>query len=209
MIELFVSAFVTFFVVIDPPGCAPIFASLTQGCTPPQRRMMALRSVLIAAGILLFFGLFGEDLLDALGISLAAFRIAGGIMLFLIALEMVFEKRTQRRENRANEVNATPEIEDISVFPMAIPMIAGPGSIASIMLLMARSNGLDQSLIVLGALGAILLLTLLALLAAGPLMRLLGYRIEAMITRILGVVLAALAAQFVIDGISVSFQINA
>jgi multiple antibiotic resistance protein len=92
---------------------------------------------------------------------------------------------------------------------MAIPMIAGPGSIASIMLLMARSNGLDQSLIVLGALGAILLLTLLALLAAGPLMRLLGYRIEAMITRILGVVLAALAAQFVIDGISVSFQINA
>jgi multiple antibiotic resistance protein len=209
MIELFVSAFVTFFVIIDPPGCAPIFASLTQGCTPAQRRMMALRSVGIAAGILLFFGLFGEDLLDALGISLAAFRIAGGIMLFLIALEMVFEKRTQRRENRANEVNATPEIEDISVFPMAIPMIAGPGSIASIMLLMARSNGLDQSLIVLGALGAILLLTLLALLAAGPLMRLLGYRVEAMITRILGVVLAALAAQFVIDGISVSFQINA
>jgi multiple antibiotic resistance protein len=148
MIELFVSAFVTFFVIIDPPGCAPIFASLTQGCTPAQRRMMALRSVLIAAGILLFFGLFGEDLLDALGISLAAFRIAGGIMLFLIALEMVFEKRTQRRENRANEVNATPEIEDISVFPMAIPMIAGPGSIASIMLLMARSNGLDQSLVV-------------------------------------------------------------
>jgi multiple antibiotic resistance protein len=209
MIELFVSAFVTFFVIIDPPGCAPIFASLTQGSTPAQRRMMALRSVAIAAGILLFFGLFGEDLLDALGISLAAFRIAGGIMLFLIALEMVFEKRTQRRENRANEVNATPEIEDISVFPMAIPMIAGPGSIASIMLLMARSNGLDQSLIVLGALGAILLLTLLALLAAGPLMRLLGHRIEAMITRILGVVLAALAAQFVIDGISVSFQINA
>ncbi len=132
MIELFVSAFVTFFVIIDPPGCAPIFASLTQGCPPAQRRMMALRSVLIAAGILLFFGLFGEDLLDALGISLAAFRIAGGIMLFLIALEMVFEKRTQRRESRANEVNATPEIEDISVFPMAIPMIAGPGSITPV-----------------------------------------------------------------------------
>jgi multiple antibiotic resistance protein len=208
MIELFVSSFVTFFVIIDPPGCAPIFASLTQGAPPAQRRLMALRSVLIASGILLFFGLFGEDLLDALGISLAAFRIAGGIMLFLIALEMVFEKRTQRRENRANEVNATPEHEDISVFPMAIPMIAGPGSIASIMLLMARSNGLDQSLVVLGALGAILLLTLLALLAAGPMMRLLGHRVEAMITRILGVVLAALAAQFVIDGISVSFQIN-
>ena len=170
--------------------------------------MMALRSVGIASGILIFFGLFGEDLLSALGVSLAAFRIAGGIMLFLIAIEMVFEKRQQRRETRANEVNASPEIEDISVFPMAIPMIAGPGSIASIMLLMARSDGLSESLIVLGALAAILLLTLLALLTAGPLMRLLGHKVEAMITRILGVILAALAAQFVIDGISSAFAIQ-
>jgi multiple antibiotic resistance protein len=129
-------------------------------------------------------------------------------MLFLIALEMVFERRTARRENRAQEVSSNPEVEDISVFPMAIPMIAGPGSIASIMLLVARSEGLQESLVVLGALAAILLLTLLALLAAGPLMRLLGHRMEAMITRILGVILAALAAQFVIDGISVSFQLN-
>ena len=209
MLELFLSAFVTFFVIIDPPGCAPIFASLTQNCTPAQRRAMALRSVGIAAGILLFFALFGEALLRALGISLAAFRIAGGIMLFMIALDMVFERRTERREKRADEVNATPEIDDISVFPMAIPMIAGPGSIASIMLLMARSEGLERSLVVLGSLASILLLTLIALLAAGPLMRLLGHKMEAMITRILGVILAALAAQFVIDGISVSFQINA
>ena len=207
MIELFLSAFVTLFVIIDPPGCAPIFASLTQGCPPAQRRSMAIRSVLIAAGILLFFGLFGEDLLRTLGISLAAFRIAGGIMLFLIALEMVFEKRTERRESRAQEINATPEIEDISVFPMAIPMIAGPGSIASLMLLMSRSDGLDESLIVLGALAAILLLTMVTLLLAGPLMRLLGHKVEAMITRILGVILAALAAQFVIDGVAASFNV--
>jgi multiple antibiotic resistance protein len=207
MIELFVSSFVTFLVVIDPPGCAPIFASLTKEESASHRRAMALRSAAIGAGILLFFGLLGEDLLKALGISLAAFRIAGGIMLFLIALEMVFEKRTQRRENRAQEVNATPEHEDISVFPMAIPMIAGPGSIASVMLLMARSNGLNESLVVLGALVAVLVLTLLSLLAAGPLMRLLGHKMEAMITRLLGVVLAALAAQFVIDGISVSFSV--
>ena len=204
MSELFMSAFVTFFVVIDPPGCVPIFASLTSGAERAHRRAMALRSVGIGAAILLFFGLFGEDLLDALGITLAAFRIAGGIMLFLIALEMVFERRTARRESRASEVSAAPEQEDISVFPMGIPMIAGPGSIASVMLLMARSDGLDQSLIVLGALAAILILTLLALLAAGPLMRFLGYRIEAMVTRILGVILAALAAQFVIDGITTS-----
>jgi multiple antibiotic resistance protein len=196
------------FVIIDPPGCAPIFASLTHGAAAAERRKMAIRSVLVAAGILLFFGLLGEDLLRKLGISLAAFRIAGGIMLFLIALEMVFERRTERREKRVDEVNATPEIDDISVFPMAIPMIAGPGSIASVMLLMSRSDGLTESLVVLGALAAILIITMLALLAAGPLMRLLGHKVEAMITRILGVILAALAAQFVIDGISVSFQIN-
>ena len=205
MSELFISAFVTFLVVIDPPGCAPIFASLTSSAAAAHRRAMAIRSVLIAAGILLFFALLGEDLLSALGISLSAFRIAGGIMLFLIAIDMVFEKRTERREHRAQEVSAS-EAEDVSVFPMAIPMIAGPGSIASVMLLMARSDGLQESLLVLAALLATLALTLLALLLAGPLMRLLGNKMEAMITRLLGVILAALAAQFVIDGIERSFS---
>ena len=199
---LFVSAFVTLFVIIDPPGCAPIFASLTREWTPPQRRSMAVRSVLIAAGILIFFGLLGEELLEVLGIGLPAFRIAGGIMLFMIALDMVFERRTARRENRAREVDESPEIEDVAVFPMGIPMIAGPGSIASVMLIVGRSEGLQQTLVVFAALGAVLLLTLLALLAAGPLMRLLGHKMEAMLTRLLGVILAALAAQFVIDGVN-------
>jgi multiple antibiotic resistance protein len=203
--ELFVSAFITFFVVIDPPGCAPIFAGLTKDHPASETRAMAFRSVAIAAGILLFFGLLGESLLHVLGISLAAFRVAGGIMLFLIAIDMVFERRTERRENRAQNVDS--EHEDISVFPMAIPMIAGPGSIASVMLLAARSNGVEQSMVVLGALAANLLLTLVALLAAGRLMRLLGVKLEAMVTRLLGVILAALAAQFVIDGISISFQV--
>jgi multiple antibiotic resistance protein len=207
VIELFVSSFVTFFVVIDPPGCAPIFAGLTRDFPPAQRRAMAVRSTAVAAFILIFFALLGEDLLRALGISLAAFRIAGGIMLFLIALEMVFEKRTARRETRAQEVSADPAHDDISVFPMGIPMIAGPGSIASVMLLMARTDGLDRSLVVLAALAAILILTLVSLLAAGWLMRLMGKRLEAMLTRLLGVILAALAAQFVIDGIAVSFQV--
>jgi multiple antibiotic resistance protein len=199
--ELFVTTFATLFVIIDPPGCAPIFASLTRDVPPRERRMMAVRSVTIAGGILVFFALLGEDLLRVLGVGLPAFRIAGGIMLFLIALEMVFERRTARRESRAQEVNATPEIEDVSVFPMGIPMIAGPGSIASVMLMVDQSEGLDQTLIVFAALGAVLLLTLLALLAAGTLMRLLGHRMEAMLTRLLGVILAALAAQFVINGI--------
>ena len=206
MIELFISAFVTFFVVIDPPGCAPIFASLTSGAPPSHRRSMAVRSVIVAASLLFAFAIFGEAFLGALGVSLDAFRIAGGIMLFMIALEMVFEKRTERRENRAQDVKDS-EHEDISIFPMAIPMIAGPGSIASAMLLTSRSNGLPESLTVLGALAAVLVLTLLCLLVAGPLMKILGYRLEAMITRVLGVILAALAAQFVIDGIKASFGV--
>lgn len=206
MIELFTSALVTFLVVIDPPGCAPIFASLTSAAPAADRRRMAFRATLIGALILLFFAFFGEDLLSALGVSLSSFRIAGGIMLFLVALEMVFEKRTERRETRAQEVQDTPEHEDISVFPMAIPMIAGPGSIASVMLLTARSEGLEESLVVFAALGVTLLLTLATLLAAGPLMRVLGPRIEAMITRILGVILAALAAQYVVDGVERSFS---
>jgi len=114
---------------------------------------------------------------------------------------MVFEKRTERREERAKEIEGTPEAEDISVFPMAIPMIAGPGSIATIMLLSARASGLTEGLIVLAAMTAVILLTLIALLLAGPLMKLIGAKLEAMITRILGVILAALAAQFVLDGL--------
>ena len=122
-------------------------------------------------------------------------------MLFMIALDMVFERRTERREERAKEIEGTPEAEDISVFPMAIPMIAGPGSIASVMLLTARADGLAADLTVLAAMTLVILLTLAALLLAGPLMRLIGAKLEAMITRILGVILAALAAQFVLDGL--------
>jgi multiple antibiotic resistance protein len=201
MIELFTTAFITLVVIIDPPGCAPIFASLTSGTTAAHRRSMAIRSAAVAWFILIFFALLGEPLLDTLGISLSAFRLAGGIMLFIIALEMVFEKRTERREARAQEIEGTPEADDIAVFPMAIPMIAGPGSIATIMLLGARANGLVEGAIVLSAMTLVILLTLVALLAAGPLMKLIGAKLEAMITRILGVILAALAAQFVLDGL--------
>ncbi len=205
MIELFISSLATFFVVIDPPGCAPVYAGLTAGASSRERIAMAVRAVVVSAAILLVFALVGEQLLGALGISLDAFRIAGGIMLFLIAIDMVFEKRAQRREDRAQKILETPEVEDVSIFPMAMPMIAGPGSIASIMLLMARSNGMEESLVVLAAMLTILILTLVALIAAGPLMRLLGAKIEAVITRLLGVLLAALATQFVIDGLRESF----
>ena len=211
---LFVSAFVTLFVVIDPPGCVPIFSSLTSGTSNVHRTAMAWRSVLIATAVLIAFALGGEAFLGALGISLAAFKIAGGVMVFLIAIDMVFEKRTQRRENRAEEVKSAAaaadkslEAEDISVFPMAIPMLAGPGSIAAIMLLTARADTLAGEIAVLAALVAVMAITLMTLLAAGPLMKLMGVKFEGALTRLLGVVLAALAAQFVVDGIKMSFNL--
>jgi len=210
MLELFVSAFITLFVVIDPPGCAPIYAGLTSRASTAQARAMAIRATMIASVILLVFALFGEALLSGLHIQLDSFRIAGGIMLFMIALDMVFEKRTERREQRAEKIKSksveeTQEIEDISVFPMALPMIAGPGSIATVMLLMSRSQGTEQTLVVLAALACVMVLILLSLLAAGPLMRLVGAQAEAVISRLLGVLLAALAAQYVIDGIKAQF----
>ena len=205
MLELFGSALVTFLVIIDPPGCAPIFASLTRGMPPALRRSMAVRSCVIAWAVLMFFALLGKPMLHALGISLGSFRIAGGVMLFMIALDMVFERRTKRREDRAQSIEGTPEAEDISVFPMAMPMISGPGSIASAMLWVSRADDAAQVATVLAAITVVILITLVCLLAAGPLMRMIGERIEGVITRILGVILAALAAQFIVDGLKQSF----
>ena len=205
MIEIFLSAFITFFVVIDPPGCAPIYASLTTGASAAQRRAMAIRATVIAGLILVFFAMFGEALLSFLHIDLDSFRIAGGIMLFVIAMEMVFERRTQRREERAEKVRAAHEVdhavEDIAIFPMAMPMLAGPGGIASVMLLMAQAPGMAASLAVLAALTLVMAVTLVMLLMATPLMRIFGSQVESVVTRLLGVVLAALAVQFVIDGV--------
>ncbi|WP_144096196.1 MarC family protein [Croceicoccus sediminis] len=211
MVELFVSAFITLFVVIDPPGCAPIYAGLTADANNAQRRSMAIRATVIATIILLIFAWFGEGLLGALHIELDSFRIAGGIMLFAIAIDMVFEKRTERRHDRADKVRAqhadSPEVDDVSVFPMAMPMLAGPGAIASIMLLMARASTVEETAAVLAALGVVMVLTLAALIAAAPLMRFFGDQFESVVTRLLGVLLAALAAQFVIDGLRGSFNL--
>ncbi|KHL25070.1 MarC family transcriptional regulator [Croceibacterium mercuriale] len=205
MFDLFISAFATLFVVIDPPGCAPIYAGLTARFDAAHKRAMAIRACVVAGAILLFFALLGQRLLSALHIGLDAFRIAGGIMLFLIALDMVFEKRTQRREQRAEQVLADPAQEDVSIFPMAMPMLAGPGAIATVMLLQSNASGVQGTLVVLAALALVLAMTLGALLAAGPLMKAVGPRFEAVLTRLLGVLLAALAAQYVIDGLNGAF----
>lgn len=201
-IELYLSAFAVLFVIIDPPGCAPIFATLTQGTSKRHQRMMALKSVFIATIVLFGFAYGGEFIFAKLGISLDALRIAGGIMLFIIGLNMVFEKRTETREERAEEaLSSVSNPEDISVFPMGIPMIAGPGTMASLLLMMSEAANFQDELAILLALGTVLIITLLSFLIAGPLMRLLGKSFTEVLTRLLGVLLTTLAAQFIIDGI--------
>ncbi|PHR92345.1 MAG: MarC family transcriptional regulator [Robiginitomaculum sp.] len=201
-LELFMSAFAVLFVIIDPPGCAPIFATLTQGTSRRHQRVMAFKSVAVAAAILFLFALFGEQLFKALHIDYDALRIAGGIMLFIIALQMVFEKRTEQREHRAEEaLEIIDDPEDISVFPMGIPMIAGPGTIASLLLLMSEDPSFGDQISILAALTAVLLFSLLSFLVAGWLMKIMGKTFTNVLTRVLGFLLATLAAQFVIDGV--------
>jgi len=202
-IALFWSAFAMLFVIIDPPGCAPIFATLTNGTSRKHQKEMAFKSVAVAAIILVLFAYFGDFVFSKLGISLDALRIAGGIMLFIIGLNMVFEKRTETREERAEELlEETLDPEDISVFPMGIPMIAGPGTMASLLILSSDAgDALPQQIAIMSALGLVLLITLISFLIAGPLMKLMGKTLTNVLTRVLGVLLATLAAQFILDGI--------
>lgn len=192
-----VTAFATLFVVIDPPGLVPLFIALTRGMDAQRRRAMARRACLIAAALLTLFGLAGEAILGFIGISMSAFRIAGGILLFLTALDMLFERRTQRREGQTPDPDHDP-----SVFPLATPLIAGPGAIASIILLIGQGGGdWPATLAVLGLTWGMILVTFLFLLASPPLERMLGRTGTIVITRLLGMLLAALSVQFVIDGI--------
>jgi multiple antibiotic resistance protein len=190
-----------------------MFATLTQDMSPSWRQRMAWKSVLVATFILLGFAFGGAWLLDKLHVSMDAFRIAGGLLLFLIAIDMLFETRTQRREARNEKVledrRAHPgEHDDISVFPLAIPLIAGPGSIASIMLLFAQHGDWANRGAILAGVGANLLLTLAAFLLAAKLSHMISATVAAMVTRIFGIILAALAAQFVIDGIKSAFGLG-
>jgi len=194
---LLITAFATLFVVIDPPGLVPMFIALTAGMSAERRRAMALRACLIATALLTAFGLAGESILGFIGISMPAFRIAGGILLFLTALDMLFERRTQRREGQT----ADPD-HDPSVFPLATPLIAGPGAIATMILLMGQTSGnWPMTAAVLGLLWGMILVTYLFLLASPMLERMLGRTGTIVITRLLGMLLAALSVQFVIDGV--------
>lgn len=195
-----INSFTTLFVIIDPVGNAPIFLALTVGMATAQRRRIALRGVLVAAVILVVFGLVGDAILRFVGISMPAFKVAGGILLFATALDMLFERRTERREKQAEH-----SVDDPSVFPLATPLIAGPGSIASMILLMDEHSGdLAGQAVVVAALMAVLAVTLVLLLLSGLVERLLRRTGTMVVTRVLGMLLAALAVQFVMDGLAAS-----
>jgi len=196
-----VNIFVVLFVVIDPLGTASIFAVLTRGMTVQQRRGVALRGVLIAAFILVVFGLIGRTLLQLLGIGMPAFRLAGGILLFMLAIDMVLARQSGLRGATPAERSEAIRRDDISVFPLAFPLLAGPGALTILLILMGSGPPGIRFALILGLLLLVLALTLAALILAPRLMRLLGETGTNVVDRLLGVILAALAMQFVIDGL--------
>ncbi|MEP2920499.1 MarC family protein [Sulfitobacter sp.] len=196
-----VAAFVTMFVVIDPIAIAPIFLALTPDMTAKQRSQIALRAILVAGFLLVLFTFFGKAVLNFAGISMAAFRVAGGILLFLTAMDMLFERRTKRREDSSE----TPEVleqDDPSVFPLAIPLIAGPGAIASVILLVGQKPGGEGLITVLGTTAVVLLIMYVMLRLSTLLEDALSKVAINVITRVLGMLLAALSVQFVLDGLA-------
>lgn len=203
MTELLLNGFVTLFVIIDPLGLVPLFLALTPGASAAERRVIAIQATLIASGILLLFALAGLAILDALGISLGAFRVAGGLFLFTIAFELVFDRRQQRKEKSAHAPDHGPsDAVNVAAFPLAIPLMAGPGAIAAVILLSGSLPGVAGQGAMVGVLVAVMAVTLLMLLVADRLDRAMGPTGRVVVTRLLGVILAALAVQFVADGVA-------
>ncbi|KRS17879.1 MarC family protein [Roseovarius indicus] len=196
-----ITAFVTLVVIIDPVGMTPLFVALTQGMTNARRRAIALRACITSALILVVFAAFGEAVLGFIGISMPAFRIAGGILLFLTALDMLFERRSKRRKSQADEAEEEDDSDDPSIFPLAIPLIAGPGAIASVILLAGQRPGLEGLAWVIGVMLSVLVIVFVLFLTAGLLEKALGRTGINVVTRLLGMLLAALAVQFVLDGL--------
>lgn len=195
-----ITALTTMFIIIDPPGLAPVFIALTQGMTPAQRRAIAVRACVVSAVLMIVFLFLGEAVLGFIGISMDAFRIAGGILLFLTALDMLFQRRQARREDSAAEGQAEHH-DDPSVFPLALPLIVGPGAITTIILLAGEAQGAADFGAIAGVLMTVLLIVFLAFLAAPSIERALGKTGLNIVTRVLGMLLAALAVQFVLDGL--------
>lgn len=202
LIDWLVNAFATLFVIIDPIGLAPIFLVLTEGMTTSDRRAIAWRASLLAAIILIVFAVVGEVLLETLGITISAFRVAGGLLLFWTAFEMVFEKREARKKKTATRVTTTDDIRQMAVFPLAIPLMAGPGAISATVLISAENPTLLGYGLLTGLILAIILVCFMIFLLAERIDPLLGETGRALLGRLLGVLLAALSVQFIIDGLT-------
>ncbi|ABR60090.1 MarC family protein [Sinorhizobium medicae] len=206
-VDLLINALTTLLVTLDPPGLAPIFLSLTVGLNRQQRFQVATRGSLIAFFILAAFALFGDGILGLLGISIGAFRIAGGMLLFWIAFEMIFEKRQERKEKAGETAITKDHLHNIAVFPLALPLIAGPGAISATMLLGSSFPSAVERMQLIVVLAASMAILFLALVIADRIDRFLGVTGRAILTRLLGVILAALAVQFVVDGVRSAFQV--
>lgn len=210
MLDYFINAFATLFVTIDPVGLAPMFLAVTAGMSASDRRKVAIRATATAAGILLIFYASGQTVLNVLGISVSAFRVAGGILLFLIAIEMIFGKRQERKAETAEKaVEAQGHhgtVNEVAIFPLAIPLISGPATISAIILLSSQAPDTVAYAGLGGVIAVILLSCLGAFLLADKLERLLGETAQLVITRLLGVLLAALSVQFVADGVLVLLE---
>ena len=196
------TALVTLFVTLDPPGLAPVFVSLTLGMSRPEKREVALRACLIAFAILVAFAFGGRPALAALGVTLPAFRIAGGLLLFYVAFDMLFTLRGERKREVASDAVMVDHIRNIAAFPLAIPLMAGPGAITATMLLAGRAGGDWRALASLMAVAAaVMLVSFMIFLMAERISHALGVTGNAVLTRMFGLVLAAMAVQFVIDGV--------
>lgn len=199
--DIIFNAFVTVLVTIDPPGLAPLFLALTPGMTRSERMQVAARASLIGFFVLAVFALAGTTILSVFGITLPAFRVAGGLLLFWIAFEMVFERRKERKEKSADTAITVDHIRDIAAFPLAIPLMAGPGAISATVLLSGSFQGWSGHLALVAIIGLCIFLTWLTFVAAERVDGFLGETGRSILTRLLGVILAALAVQFVADGV--------
>jgi multiple antibiotic resistance protein len=195
-------ALVTLFVTVDPIGLAPMFMVLTAGFGPVARRQAAVRACTTAAGVLIAFALVGEPLIGFLGITLAAFRIAGGLLLFVIAFEMVFERRIERKAMTAEKASGgIDDLHSISIFPLAIPLTSGPGAISATILLASQAANIVGVIVLIVAIIAMIAACLVVFLLAARIEHVLGETGRLVVSRLLGVILAALAVQFVADGV--------
>ncbi len=200
-IDALINAFATLFVTIDPIGLAPLFLGITDGMSRADRNSVALRACLIALFLMSLFLVAGQIILDSMGITIHAFRVAGGLLLFYTAFEMVYGSRQERKKKASEKAISADQIANLAVFPLALPLIAGPGAISAAILLSSQDSSIEWQFSLFGVIVVVIFLVWLAFIASQPIDKILGHTGRMILTRLLGVLLAALSVQFVVDGL--------